>query len=156
MAGIMGTMRLAQVGFIVRNVEESKKKMAEFLGVPVPPTQDAGDLAVTGTKVEGRPAPDAGCKMAFFDLENIQLELIEPNEAKSTWRDFLDKHGEGIHHIAFGVKNTEEKIRACEKAGFPCVQRGKYGDGGGEYAYMDATDSLKCIIETLESYEKKE
>jgi len=154
MAGIMGTMRLAQVGFIVRDVEKTKVKMAEFLGMPVPPTCDGGEFAVTGTTVNGRPAPDANCKMAFFDLENIQLELIEPNGAKSTWQDFLDEHGEGIHHVAFGVKNTDEKVRACEEAGFPCTQRGKYGDGNGEYAYMDAVGSLKCFIETLESYER--
>lgn len=152
MAGIMNTLTVRQIGFIVRDVETSKQKMAEFLGMPVPPTCDSGEYAVTGTVVEGQGAPDASCKMAFFDLENIQLELIEPNGAKSTWQDFLDKHGEGIHHIAFGVKGTDTVIQACEGLGMPCTQRGKYGDGSGEYAYMDATESLKCFIETLESF----
>lgn len=154
MAGILNTLRLAQVGFIVRDIEATKAKLSEFLGVTPPPTVDGGDYAVTQTQVDGQPAPDANCKMAFFDLENIQLELIEPNGVKSTWQDYLDQHGEGIHHIAFGVKDTEGKIAACKAFGMPCVQRGRYGDGGGEYAYMDATDSLKCIIETLESYER--
>ena len=152
MAGTMDTMRVAQIGWIVRDVETAKVAMAEFLGMPVPPTCDGGEFAVTGTTVDGQPAPDANCKMAFFDMENIQLELIEPNGAKSTWQDFLDTHGEGIHHIAFGVKNTDEKIKRCEAMGFPCTQRGKYGDGGGEYAYMDATAALKCFVETLENY----
>lgn len=152
MAGPMNTLRLAQVGFIVRDIETTKVKWAEFLGVPVPPTVDGGEFAITQTTVNGQPAPDANCKMAFFDLENTQLELIEPNGAKSTWQDFLDEHGEGIHHIAFGVKGTDEKIVACEAMGMTCTQRGKYGDGGGEYAYLDATDLLKCFVETLESY----
>lgn len=152
MAGVLNTLSLRQVGFIVRDVETTKHKLAEFLGMPVPPTVDGGEYAVTGTTVKGQPAPGANCKMAFFDLENVQLELIEPNGVKSTWQDFLDEHGEGIHHIAFGVKGTDEKILACEGFGLPCVQRGKYGDGSGEYAYMDATETLKCFIETLESY----
>lgn len=152
MAGIMGSLCVKQIGFIVRDVEASKKKMAEFLGVAVPPTVDSGEYAVTGTVVDGQPAPEAACNMAFFDLENIQLELIQPNGVKSTWQDYLDQHGEGIHHIAFGVKGTDAVIQACEGMGMPCVQRGKYGDGSGEYAYMDATESLKCIIETLESF----
>lgn len=152
MAGALNTLKLAQVGFIVRDIETTKVKFAEFFGMPVPPTCDGGEFAVTGTTVNGRPAPDANCKMAFFDLENVQLELIEPNGVKSTWQDFLDTHGEGIHHIAFGVKGTDQMILNCEAMGMKCVQRGKYGDGGGEYAYMDATDQWKCFIETLESY----
>lgn len=153
MAGILGTLSLRQVGFVVRDIEVSKQKFAEFLGVPVPPTQDVGDYAVTGTTVNGQPAPDASCKLAFFDLANdVQIELIEPNGVKSTWQDHLDQHGEGMHHLAFGVKGTDEVVLTMAAAGFPCVQRGKYGDASGEYAYFDAADSLKCVIETLESY----
>lgn len=152
MAGVLNSLRVAQVGFIVRDVEMTKQKFAQFLGVPVPPTVTSGDYAVTQTLVEGQPAPEAACKMAFFNLENIQLELIEPNGVKSTWQDFLDKHGEGIHHIAFGIDGTDEKLLTLEGMGLKCVQRGKYNDGSGEYAYVDATDDLKCIIETLESF----
>lgn len=152
MAGVLNTLRLAQVGFIVRDIETTKVKFAEFLGMPVPPTCDGGEYETTQTTVNGQPAPEANCKMAFFDLDNIQMELIEPNGVKSTWQDFLDEHGEGIHHIAFGVKGTEDKVIKLEGMGFKCLQRGKYGDGGGEYAYFDAMDELKCIFETLESY----
>lgn len=153
MAGILGDTKLIQVGIIVKNLEESRAKYAAFLGVPEPPICDGGDFAVTGTVVNGEPAPEANCRMAFFDAGNgMQIELIEPNQAKSTWRDFLEQHGEGIHHLGFAVKGSEEKIAACQAAGMPCTQRGKYGDGSGEYAYMDATGDLKCFIETLESY----
>lgn len=152
MAGVLNTLKVTQIGFIVRNVEETKEKMAAFLGIPVPPTCDGGEFSVTQTTVNGQPAPKANCKMAFFDLENIQLELIEPNGEKSTWQDFLDEHGEGIHHIAFGVKGTDQMVLNAEVFGFKCTQRGKYGDGGGEYAYLDATSQLKCFVETLESY----
>lgn len=154
MAGILGTSTLAQVGFIVRDLETTKKKFAEFFGVPVPPTCDGGKYEVTGTTVEGKPAPDANCWMAFFDVgPNTQIELIQPNGVKSTWQDFLDEHGEGIHHIAFVVKGTDEKILAMENfAGAKCVQRGKYGGGNGEYAYLDAHKELKCMVELLENY----
>ncbi len=155
MANVLGTMKLAQVGFIVRDIEKTKVKFAALFGMETPPpTCDGGEFSVTQTTVEGKPAPDANCKMAFFDLENVQLELIEPNGVKSTWQDFLDNHGEGIHHIAFLVNGTDKVILDLEKLGMKCVQRGKYGDGGGEYAYMDATEEWKCIIETLESYKK--
>lgn len=151
MAGVLNTLRVAQVGFIVRDIETTKKKFAEFLGVPVPPTQPHSDYAVTQTTVNGQPAPEAKSKLAFFDMENIQLELIEPNGVKSTWQDFLDQHGEGIHHIAFGVKNTAEKIKIMEAFGSHVVQWGLYGGANGEYTYLDTPD-MKIMLELLESY----
>lgn len=153
MSGILETSTLTQVGFIVRDIEATKRVFAEFFGIPVPAHFDGGRFEVTGTTVNGEPAPDANCLMAFFDAgPNVQIELIQPNGVKSTWQDFLDTHGEGIHHIAFQVKGMDGKILACEQFGMTCVQRGKYGDGGGEYAYMDAFGTMKCIVELLESF----
>jgi methylmalonyl-CoA epimerase len=153
MSGILGNNQIAQVGFIVRDIEKSKKVFAEFLGVPVPPHFDGGKFEITGTTVNGQPAPDANCYMAFFDVgPSTQIELIQPNGVKSTWQDFLDEHGEGIHHIAFQVKDMNAKIKSCEEFGMNCVQRGKYGDGNGEYAYLDAFKDMKCLVELLESY----
>ncbi|MBO4298977.1 MAG: VOC family protein [Clostridia bacterium] len=155
MSGIVGTHLIAQVGFIVRDVEASKRKWAEFLGVDVPPTQSAGDYATTGTAYRGEPAPEASCLMAFFDVgPGLQLELIQPNEAPSTWRDFLNEHGEGMHHIAFQVRDSGARIAAAEAAGLKLVQHGLYGDGSGEYNYLEAPE-LHCIVELLESYHKQ-
>lgn len=152
MAGVIGTSKVAQVGFIVKDVEASKRKWAEFLGVPVPETQPIGDYEVIQTRYEGEPAPEALCWMAFFDVgPGMQLELIQPNEKPSTWRKFLDEHGEGIHHVAFQVKNSAEKVARAEAAGLRLVQHGVYGDGSGEYNYLEAPE-LKCIVELLESY----
>ncbi|WMJ87018.1 VOC family protein [Anaerocolumna sp. MB42-C2] len=153
MPGFLDNNQIAQVGFIVRDIEESKRVFADFLGVPVPPTYDGGTYDITGTTVDGKPAPDANCFMAFFDVgPSTQIELIQPNGAKSTWQDFLDEHGEGIHHIAFQIKDMDIKINNFEKSGMKCIQRGKYGSGNGEYAYMDANKDMKCLIELLENY----
>lgn len=153
MAGILETNILTQVGFIVKDIEKSKKKFAEFFGVETPNHFDGGKFEVTGTTVMGEPAPYANCLMAFFNAgPNVQIELIQPNGVKSTWQDFLDTHGEGVHHLAFNIKGMDKKIIDLERFGMKCVQRGKYGNAGGEYAYMDATADLKCILELLENY----
>jgi catechol 2,3-dioxygenase-like lactoylglutathione lyase family enzyme len=155
MAGLLDTNVIIQVGFIVKDVEECKKKWAGFFGVPVPPTIGAGDYEVTQTRYREKAAPNAKCQMAFFDAgPNMQLELIQPNGEKSTWQDFLDEHGEGIHHLAFQVKGMKKVIEVCEKEGLKCIQQGKYGDASGEYAYLDTEKEYKCIIELLESYSK--
>jgi methylmalonyl-CoA/ethylmalonyl-CoA epimerase len=153
MSGLLDNNQIAQVGFIVRDIEKSKKVFADFFGVSVPPTYDGGSYEITGTTVGEKPAPDANCFMVFFDVgPHTQIELIQPNGVKSTWQDFLDEHGEGIHHLAFQVKNMDVKIKNFEESGMECVQRGKYGDGNGEYAYMDGSKDMKCLIELLESY----
>jgi catechol 2,3-dioxygenase-like lactoylglutathione lyase family enzyme len=153
MPGVVGTHLFAQVGFIVNDIEETKKKWAAFLGVDVPETQLCGDYEVMQTTFQGKPAPEANSLLAFFDVgPGLQLELIQPNEAPSTWRNFLNEHGEGMHHIAFQVKNSAEQVANAEAAGLRLVQHGTYGDGSGEYNYLEAPD-LKCIVELLESYQ---
>ena len=150
--GIVGTHLLAQVGFIVKDIEETKRKWAAFLGVDVPETQLCGDYGITQTVYEGRPAPKANALLAFFDVgPGLQIELIQPNEEPSTWRDFLNQHGEGMHHLAFQVRDSAAQVASAEAAGLRLVQHGRYGDGSGEYNYLEAPD-LKCIIELLESY----
>ena len=154
MNGTVGTNMLAQVGFIVKDIETTKRKWAEFLGVPVPETQPIGDYAVTRTEFMGEPAPEAECWMAFFDVgPNLQLELIQPNDKPSTWRSYLEEHGEGMHHVAFQVRDSKARVAAAEAVGLKLVQHGVYGDGSGEYNYLDAPE-LKCIVELLESYPK--
>ncbi len=152
MSGIIGTNLLAQVGFIVRDIEATKKKFAEFFGVAVPGNVDSGDYEITKTEYKGNPAPYAGCVMAFFDVgEGIRIELIQPNGEPSTWREFLDEHGEGVHHLAFRVKGMQKSIEVCKDFGMTLDQRGEYNTGKGRYAYMNASDSLKVILELLEN-----
>ena len=154
MSGILGTNAITQVALVVKDIESAKQKYASFFGIEPPPTVDSGDYKITQTTYKGEPAPKAACKMAFFKVgDNLSLELIEPNEEPSTWRDFLNEKGEGIHHIAFGVKNMNEKLEKAAEIGIETIQRGKYGDASGEYAYLDANADLKCVIELLESYQ---
>lgn len=145
--------RIAQLGLIVKDVEEAKRCWAGFLGVPVPPTVSSGEYAVTHTLYLGKPAPLAQCKMAFFDVEGLQVELIEPNGAPSVWRERLDRAGEGLHHVALQVKGMNEAVERCERWGMRLEQRGEYRSGNGRYAYLNAENSLRLTVELLESDE---
>ena len=142
MAGIIDTNIVTQVAFVVKDIEATKKKFAEFLGVE-PPDHFATNQSPDNI-VDGKPAPDVSAFLVFFNVgPNMAIELIQPNGAKSVWRDVLDQKGEGFHHIAFQIKGMDEKVQACEDAGYKCAQRGK------GYAYMDARADLKCFLELL-------
>ncbi|GIQ65266.1 lactoylglutathione lyase [Paenibacillus cisolokensis] len=107
---------------------------------------DAPDIARTEYRGE---RSEARAKLAFFDMGSLQLELIEPDRNPSTWREHLDKYGEGPHHIAFVVDGMKEKISLMEGRGMPLLQKGEYT--GGRYAYLDSSRELKVIIELLEN-----
>ena len=154
MNGIFGNKMPCQVGMIVADIETAKRKMAALLGVEVPPTVGVGDYAITKTVYMDQPAPDANCNMAFFETGGVQIELIQPNEARSTWRDFLEQHGEGMHHYGFMVDDIYKSIDAMKAAGYKLTQFGIYGDGSGAYAYFDCTEDVKCFIELLTNFKK--
>ena len=156
MSKILDHVMFSQVGFVVHDLESTKKVYATLFGVEVPPTVTGGEYEITHCSVAGQPAPDAKCKMAFFDLRpGVQLELIEPNEAPSVWRDILNEKGEGIHHIAFNVDNTDAVVKVLtEEYGAVVEQHGLYGDASGQYTYLNASETLKCRIELLESFRK--
>ena len=152
---IFDMARFAQVGYVVNDIEKTKAAYAAILGVENPPVITGGEYEITRTKVFGEPAPEAECKMAFFNMPSgVQFELIEPNQTPSVWRDHLNKYGEGIHHIAFIVDNAEETVAKCLELGMKVEQEGNYGDNSGRYVYLDAYDLLKCRVELLENFSK--
>lgn len=146
-------IRLVQIGFLVNDIEKTKKEFARFFDVPEPETVNSGEYEVVRTEYRGQPAPGAKCYMTFFYFGDLQMELIQPNEEPSLWREHLEQFGEGIHHISFQVKGMTKTIHACEDWGMKLLQKGEYRRGNGRYAFMDALDSLKVVIELLEADE---
>ena len=76
-------------------------------------------------------------KIALVRVGNVQLELVQPVEGDSIYRDFLLKHGEGLHHINFLVDDVDETTAMLTEQGFPRIQGAHYGSpehkGGFSY-----------------------
>ena len=145
----LGTNKAMQIGLIVRNIEETVDAWSRLLGVPRPDIMVTDPVDVAHTEYQGQPTP-ARAKLAFFDMGQITLELIEPIGEPSTWKDQLDAHGQSLHHIAFGVKGMSERIADLAALGLPLIQRGDYT--GGRYAYLDGQKQYGAIIELLENF----
>ena len=146
---IITSKTVAQVAIIVRDIDKARVAWADMLGVKAPEVSIAEGHFSRPTKYKGEPS-DAKAKLAFIEMDNIQIELIQPLGGKSTWQEFLDKKGEGLHHIAFMVKNISGVEKQFEAEGMPTVQIG--GWDGGAYSYVDASDKLGCVLELLENY----
>ena len=142
----LGSTTLAQIAFVVHDIEAAAQKWAGILGVPVPnviTTQPGNDVQMT---YRGE-ASNAQAKLAFFNLGHVQLELIEPIGEGSAWKEGLDK-AEGFHHIAFWVEGMQRSVDFLKSEGIPLVHRGDMGPG--QYAYFDACNQLGTMIELLE------
>jgi methylmalonyl-CoA/ethylmalonyl-CoA epimerase len=149
---ILGTNKMTQICIVVKDIEKTAAEYADFFGVKKPSISMTGPREETHAEFKGAPT-DARAKLAFFRFKNITLELIEPVGGPSTWKEWLDTHGEGVHHIAFNVRDTKGKVKALESKGVKLVQRGDYR--GGQYTYLDATGPLKIVLELLENDIKK-
>ncbi len=143
----IGTNMICQVGVVVRDIERVARAYADIFGMEVPPVSLTAPEAEAHTTYKGAPTP-ARAKLAFFQMGAISLELIEPVGGPSTWQEFLDIRGEGVHHIAFRIAGMDRIIAYLEGKGIPAVQRGDYT--GGRYAYMGSEGQLAVILELLE------
>jgi catechol 2,3-dioxygenase-like lactoylglutathione lyase family enzyme len=150
---IIGSNIVTQIGIVVRDVERSSKAYAELLGVGVPEWEITDLVEKSHTQYRGKPSK-ARAKLAFFQLGNIVIELIEPVGGPSTWQEFLDTKGEGVHHIAFEIKGMDKQIASLKGSGIPLIQRGDYT--GGRYAYLDGVPKLGVILELLENLPEKQ
>lgn len=145
---IFGKGQITQIGIVVNNIDEASKKWAEILGFEkIPDVIVTDEYAKANTQFEGKPT-DARAKLAFFRLENLTIELIEPVGKKSTWYKHLKKHGEGFHHVAFGVEGMQQNIAYLENKGGKLVQKGDFT--GGSYSYVDLPN-VGVILELLTS-----
>lgn len=149
---MLGNNVITQIGILVRDIEKTSQAYADFFGVDKPEWSltDTVDRAQTEYRNQ---STEARAKLAFFNMGSLQLELIEPDHNPSTWREYLDEHGEGPHHIAFVINGMKEKVTLMEKNQMPLLQKGEYT--GGRYAYMDTFKDLKIILELLENDEGK-
>jgi methylmalonyl-CoA/ethylmalonyl-CoA epimerase len=145
---MLGTTVVTQIGIIVRDIEAKARAWSQILGLPEPTIIITDPVEHAHTEHLGQ-STSAQAKLAFFNLGQVSLELIEPIGAPSTWNDHLVAHGEGVHHIAFEIKGMPEKITYLAGQGAPLLQRGDYT--AGRYAYIDSAEPLGVILELLEN-----
>jgi len=140
---------VVQVGIIVRDINQAAQAWAKLLRVEEPPVIETEGWESSHMTFKGKPSKGRA-KLAFFKLENIAVELIQPIGSQSTWQDFLAEHGDGIHHIAFTIDNPEETLDRLEGMGIGVEQRGDYK--GGCYVYANSEAKLGAVIELLHSH----
>ena len=95
--------KIEHIGIAVKNMEDSNHLFSKLFGKASYKTE----------AVESE-----GVKTAFFKVGNNKIELLEATSADSPIAKFIEKKGEGIHHIAFDVDDIEAEVARLTQEGF--------------------------------------
>ncbi|MGN1399982.1 MAG: methylmalonyl-CoA epimerase [Bacillus sp. (in: firmicutes)] len=110
---------------------------------------------VLGLQQEGMETVESqGVKVAFLNAGNTRLELLEPLSGTSPVAKFIDKRGEGIHHLALGVNSIEERIAEVREKGIKMInEEPKKGAHGAKVAFLHPKAAGSVLFEFCERTE---
>lgn len=142
---ITGTV---QVCVITRDVKRTLQGFTD-LGIGPWRVYDYGPPYLQQTTYRGEPCVSS-CWLALAWTGDVQWEVIEPREGPSTYKDFLEEHGEGVQHV--GVTCTSSSIAAITEAfakrDIPMIQSGVFQ--GIPHAYFDTKAKIGTLFEVFE------
>lgn len=98
--------KIEHIGIAVKDIEKSNTLFASLFGEEHYKIEDV---------------LSEGVKTSFFQVGPNKIELLEASNPDSPIAKFIDKKGEGIHHIAFGVENIESEIERLKNKGFTII-----------------------------------
>lgn len=128
--------KVDHIGIAVRSLDEVIPYYTDTLGCPLMKIEEVASQKV---------------RVAFIDAGNIKLELLEPMDTSSPIHKFLEKKGEGIHHIAFGVENIEQRMEELKNDGVQLLNdEPKNGAGGALVAFLHPKSSNGVLYELCE------
>ena len=141
---------LFHIGWVVRDCAAAQRELSARLGAG-PFVSMGQEARFDKALVHGKPTPFA-LRVAFGALGGILIELLEPLDDKSPHAEFLDSHGEGMHHLAYLVPDFDEQLAAV-RAARPAADLLIDGTGPGNpvrWVYVDGGAVRGTVIELLE------
>lgn len=133
----MNIKHIEHIGIAVKSIEIARKYYEEMLGLSCYAIEEVKDQKV---------------KTAFFKIGDTKIELLEPTDPESPVAKFIEKRGEGIHHIAFAVKDIESSIEELQTKGVQMIdQKPRMGAEGLHIAFLHPKSSLGVLTEICEN-----
>ena len=127
---------LAHVGIAVRSLDEAIPRWTKSLGFRLVDTITLDSM---------------GLKIAFLEAGGTELELLEPIRSDSTIAKFLEKRGEGIHHLSFHVRDIEAALARAAAAGLELIDRTpREGSHGTKIAFVHPRSLGGVLVEFCE------
>ena len=131
-------MKIDHIAIAVNSVEASAKVYQQALGID--------DVAFETVESEG-------VKVAILSMENGRIELMQPTNDQSPIKKFLDKKGQGLHHIALETDNIEGEVERMEGCGVQFLGKVRSGSAGTKVTFIHPK-SLEGVLAELCSHPK--
>lgn len=136
----MKPTHIEHIGIAVKNLEESIKFYEKALGLQCYAIEEVKDQRV---------------RTAFFMVGQTKLELLESTDPEGPIGKFIEKKGEGIHHIAFAVKGIEQVLAETEGKGVQLIDKSpRKGAEGLDIAFIHPKSTGGVLMEFCEDKSK--
>lgn len=128
------------------------KPVLDHIGIAVRSLESAKIYAALGLTTDHvEDVATQGVKSAFLSVGDANLELLEPLSPESPIAKFIDKRGEGIHHICFRVTNMEAHLERLQRQGFRLIHEAPVpGAHGCRVAFLHPAAGNGVLIELSE------
>ena len=134
--------KVDHIGIAVKSLEQALPFYTEVLKLPF-----LGIEEVESEKV----------RVAFLKAGESKIELLEPMSKESPIAGFIEKRGEGIHHVALGVDSIQDRINELKEKGIRMIQdKPKIGAGNAQVAFIHPKSTGSVLVELCEKTGVKE
>jgi methylmalonyl-CoA epimerase len=107
---------------------------------------------VLGLEFEGfEDLPERGLRIGVFNVAGVHIELLQPTGPDNTIAKFIEKSGEGIHHLAFAVDDAAAELDRLTAAGVQAIDaQPRSGAGGAQVAFLQPKSTFRVLMELCE------
>ena len=131
-------MKIDHIAIAVNDVEVSAKVYQKALGID---------------EIEFETVESEGVKVAIIPMENGRIELMQPTKDDSPIKKFLDKKGQGLHHMALETDDIESEVERMEGCGIQFLGKVRPGSAGTKVTFIHPK-SLEGVLAELCSHPK--
>ncbi len=136
----MTPSHIEHIGIAVKNLEEAIPFYENVFGLKCYNIEEVTDQKV---------------KTAFFKVGDTKIELLESTDPEGPIGKFIEKRGEGIHHIAFAVENINEKLAEVEEKGVRLIDKtSRKGAEGLDIGFLHPKSTFGVLTELCENPNK--
>ncbi len=129
----MNISHIEHIGIAVKSIDQAKKYYEDVLGLKCYAIEEVADQKV---------------KTAFFKVGQTKIELLEPTADDSPVAKFINKKGEGMHHIAFSNENTDEALKTAEEKGIRTIdKKSRKGAEGLNIGFLHPKSTFGVLTE---------
>ncbi len=132
----MNLSHIEHIGIAVKSLDEAIPYYENVLGLKCYAIEEVADQKV---------------KTAFFKAGQTKLELLEPTDPESPVAKFIEKRGEGIHHLAFAVDGVEQALKEAAEKGVRLIdKKPRTGAEGLNIAFLHPKSTFGVLTELCE------